>query len=147
MNRLLPAALGLAAVLALAACGQGTEVADDPATPSPASTSASTSSATTSTGSATQAVAATWPATGCGSHSMLSIDYAREPQGYATPEEAALDWAATEVDGVVAMVVPAKDHAPTGVALVDPTSNEIQAQVTVIKGSTGWWVDGVESCS
>ena len=78
---------------------------------------------------------------------MLSIDYAREPQGFGTPEEAALDWAETEVDGVVPIVVPAKDHAPTGVALVDPTNNEIQAQVTVIKGSTGWWVDGVETCS
>ena len=119
--------------------------ADDPTTPSP---SESSSSATTlDRDRRTQAVAPTWPETGCGSHSMLSIDYAREPQGFGTPEEAALDWAETEVDGVVPVVVPAKDHAPTGVALVDPTTNEIQAQVTVIKGSTGWWVDGVETCS
>ncbi len=143
--RLLPAALGLAAVLALAGCGQGTETADDPTT---TSASESTSSAIASTGAAApQAVDATWPETGCDSHSMLSIDYGREPQGFGSPEEAALDWAATELDGVVTMVVPAKAHAPTGVALVDPTTNEIQVQVTVIKGTTGWWVDGVESCS
>ena len=138
-RRLLPAALGLAAVLALAGCGQATEAADEG--PSTAASS------TPSTEAGMQIVDPTWPETGCASHSMLSIDYAREPQGFATPEEAALDWAQGEVDGVVPMVVPAQDHAPTGVALVDPTTNEIQAQVTVIKGSTGWWVDGVETCS
>jgi hypothetical protein len=140
IRRLLPAAIGLAAVLALAGCGQATEVAGDP---SPAS--ASSASAVTVTEPAPQAVAPTWPKT-CVNHSMMSIDYAREPQGYATPEEAALDWAQGHVDGVVPVVVPAKDHAPAGVALADPATNEIQAQVTVIKGSTGWWVDGVESC-
>jgi hypothetical protein len=145
IRRLLPAAIGLAAVLALAGCGQATEVAGDPG-PS-AAPSASSASAVTVTEPAPQPVTPTWPETGCASHSMLSIDYIREPQGYATPEEAALDWAETEVDGVVPVVVPAKDHAPAGVALVDPATNEIHAQVTVIKGSTGWWVDGVESCS
>jgi hypothetical protein len=148
IRRLLPAAIGLGAALALAGCGQATEAVDDPATPSPSeSSSSATTSTDTSTGTATQAVAPTWPETGCASHSMLSIDYAREPQGYATPEEAALDWAQGEVAGVIPVLVPAQDHSPAGVALVDPTTNEIQAQVTVIKGSTGWWVDGVETCN
>ena len=90
---------------------------------------------------------AQWPATGCGSRSVVSVDYGRMPTGYGTPEEAVENSPAAGVpDGVLTMA-PDAGKGPAQVWVVDPDSNEILASVSVFRGPDGWFVDGVMTCS
>jgi len=154
------------ALLVLAGCGQATEATDQPGTtaaddPIPTSGPASdtagggVSESTGSTGSTDSAAGSTgldpslaqWPATGCGSRSVVSVDYGRMPTGYGTPEEAVENSPAAGVpDGVLTMA-PDAGKGPAQVWVVDPGSNEILASVSVFRGPDGWFVDGVMTCS
>jgi hypothetical protein len=162
MNRsLIPAiALAGAALFGLAGCGQATEATDQPGTtaaddPIPTSgpatdtagggVSGSTGSTAGSTG--LDPSLAQWPATGCGSRSVVSVDYGRMPTGFGTPEEAVENSPAAGVpDGVLTMA-PDAGKGPAQVWVVDPDSNEILASVSVFRGPDGWFVDGVMTCS
>ena len=147
------------ALLVLAGCGQATEAPDQPGTtaaddPIPTS-GASGDGVSGSTGSTDSAAGSTgldpslaqWPATGCGSRSVVSVDYGRMPTGYGTPEEAVENSPAAGVpDGVLTMA-PDAGKGPAQVWVVDPGSNEILASVSVFRGPDGWFVDGVMTCS
>ena len=154
MNRRLIPALALtgAALFGLAGCGQATEATDQPgasAADDPIPTSgASGGGVSGSTGSAgLDPSLAQWPATGCGSRSVVSVDYGRMPTGYDTPEEAVENSPAAGVpDGVLTMA-PDAGKGPAQVWVVDPDSNEILASVSVFRGPDGWFVDGVMTCS
>ena len=165
MNRRLIPALALtgAALFGLAGCGQATEATDQPGAsaaddPIPTSGPASDTAGggvSGSTGSTDSAAGSTgldpslaqWPATGCGSRSVVSVDYGRMPTGYDTPEEAVENSPAAGVpDGVLTMA-PDAGKGPAQVWVVDPGSNEILASVSVFRGPDGWFVDGVMTCS
>lgn len=145
------------ALLVLAGCGQATEATDQPGTtaaddPIPTSGPASDTAGggvSGSTGGSTglDPSLAQWPATGCGSRSVVSVDYGRMPTGYGTPEEAVENSPAVGVpDGVLTMA-PDAGKGPAQVWVVDPASNEILASVSVFRGPDGWFVDGVMTCS
>ena len=160
LRQLGSAAALLCALIVLAGCGQATEATDQPGTtaaddPIPTS-GASGGGVSGSTGSSTDAAVgstgldpslAQWPATGCGSRSVVSVDYGRMPTGYDTPEEAVENSPAADVpDGVLTMA-PDAGKGPAQVWVVDPDSNEILASVSVFRGPDGWFVDGVMTCS
>ncbi|MGI8701069.1 MAG: hypothetical protein ACR2JU_07660 [Nocardioidaceae bacterium] len=86
-----------------------------------------------------------WPKHGCEVHSASAIDYVREPDGRPTPEQAALAYGAG-TRGLTAVAVPATPHRERAVLLVNQR-HVIVRQMSVTKGSTGWYVDGVEQCS
>ena len=140
------------ALLVLAGCGQATEATDQPGTTAaddPIPTSGPSGGGVSgSTGSAgLDPSLAQWPATGCGSRSVVSVDYGRMPTGYDTPEEAVENSPAAGVpDGVLTMA-PDAGKGPAQVWVVDPGSNEILASVSVFRGPDGWFVDGVMTCS
>jgi len=147
------AALSCAALLVLAGCGQATEATDQPGTtaaddPIPTSGPASdTAGGGVSGSTGLDPSLAQWPATGCGSRSVVSVDYGRMPTGYGTPEEAVENSPAAGVpDGVLTMA-PDAGKGPAQVWVVDPGSNEILASVSVFRGPDGWFVDGVMTCS
>jgi hypothetical protein len=152
-RRLIPAAALSCALLVLAGCGQATEApettaADDPIPTSDAS-GGGVSGSTGSTAGSTRLdpSLAQWPATGCGSRSVVSVDYGRMPTGFGTPEEAVENSPAAGVpDGVLTMA-PDAGKGPAQVWVVDPDSNEILASVSVFRGPDGWFVDGVMTCS
>ena len=159
MNRSLISALALtgAGLFGLAGCGQATEATDQPGTtaaddPIPTSGSASDTAGGGVSGSNGGSTGldpslAQWPATGCGSRSVVSIDYGRMPTGFGTPEEAVENSPAAGVpDGVLTMA-PDAGKGPAQVWVVDPDSNEILASVSVFRGPDGWFVDGVMTCS
>jgi hypothetical protein len=144
------------AVIVLAGCGQATEATDQPGTtvaadPIPTS-GASGGGVSGSTGSAAGSAGldpslAQWPATGCGSRSVVSVDYGRMPTGFDTPQEAVENSPAAGLpDGVLTMA-PDSGKGPAQVWVVDPGSNEILASVSVFRGPDGWFVDGVMTCS
>jgi hypothetical protein len=144
------------ALLVLAGCGQATEATDQPGTtaaddPIPTS-GASGGGVSGSTGGSTgfDPSLAQWPATGCGSRSVVSVDYGRMPTGFDTPEEAVANGAAANVpDGVLTLAPASATSAkgPAQVWVVDPATNEILAEVSVFRGPDGWFVDGVMTCS
>ena len=140
------------ALLVLAGCGQATEATDQPGTTAaddPIPTSGPSGGGVSgSTGSiGLDPSLAQWPATGCGSRSVVSVDYGRMPTGYGTPEEAVENSPAAGVpDGVLTMA-PDAGKGPAQVWVVDPGSNEILASVSVFRGPDGWFVDGVMTCS
>jgi hypothetical protein len=154
MNRRLIPALALtgAALFGLAGCGQATEATDQPGAsaaddpiPTSGPSGGGVSGSTGSTG--LDPSHAQWPATGCGSRSVVSVDYGRMPTGYDTPEEAVENSPAAGVpDGVLTMA-PDAGKGPAQVWVVDPGSNEILASVSVFRGPDGWFVDGVMTCS
>ena len=153
-RRLIPAAALSCALIVLAGCGQATEATDQPGTtaaddPIPASgaSGGGVSGSTGSTGSTgLDPSLAQWPATGCGSRSVVSVDYGRMPTGYGTPEEAVENSPAGLPEGVLTMA-PDAGKGPAQVWVVDPGSNEILASVSVFRGPDGWFVDGVMTCS
>jgi hypothetical protein len=141
------------ALIVLAGCGQATEATDQPGTTAaddPIPTSAASGGGVSgSTGGSTglDPSLAQWPATGCGSRAVVSVDYGRMPTGYGTPEEAVENSPAAGVpDGVLTMA-PDSGKGPAQVWVVDPDSNEILASVSVFRGPDGWFVDGVMTCS
>jgi hypothetical protein len=151
-RRLIPAALACAAVLALAGCGSADEptAVDEAGSPGAATTTPG-DTPTSNGGAGTADSTGTlpppmWPATGCDSRSVVSIDYGRMPSGYATPQEAVAHSQPGEVPDGDLQVAPAQAKGPGVVLVVDPDSNEILAQVTVFKGPDGWYVDGVTTC-
>lgn len=155
-RRLIPAAALSCALLVLAGCGQvtqatsqpGTTAADDPV-PTSGASGGGVSGSTGSTAGSTRLdpSLAQWPATGCGSRSVVSVDYGRMPAGFRTPEEAVENSPAAGVpDGVLTMA-PDAGKGPAQVWVVDPDSNEILASVSVFRGPDGWFVDGVMTCS
>lgn len=85
-----------------------------------------------------------WSRHGCAVHSQSSIDYVREPDGHPTPAAAALAWG-TGTAGLRAVTVPRRPHSARGVWLVED-GGVIRRKVSVTRGSTGWFVDGVEEC-
>ena len=90
---------------------------------------------------------AQWPAIGCDSSSVVSVDYGRMPTGFDTPEEAVEHSPAVGLpDGVLTMA-PYAGKGPAQVWVVDPGTEEIQAQVSVFRGPDGWFVDAVMTCS
>jgi hypothetical protein len=152
-RRLIPAfALTCAALFALTGCGQATEApdaaaADDPApTAVPSGGGVSGSSGSADTPDRDPSLAQ-WPAIGCDSRSVVSVDYGRMPTGFDTPEEAVESSPAVGLpDGVLTMA-PDSGKGPAQVWIVDPETDEIQAQVSVFRGPDGWFVDGVMTCS
>ena len=154
MNRRLIPALALtgAALFGVAGCGQATEATDQPGAsaaddpiPTSGPSGGGVSGSTGSTG--LDPSLAQWPATGCGSRSVVSVDYGRMPTGYDTPEEAVENSPTAGVpDGVLTMA-PDAGKGPAQVWVVDPGSNEILASVSVFRGPDGWFVDGVMTCS
>jgi hypothetical protein len=141
------------ALLVLAGCGQATEATDQPGTTAaddPISTSgASGGGVSGSTGGSTglDPSLAQWPATGCGSRSVVSVDYGRMPTGYGTPQEAVENSPAAGLPEGVLTMAPDAGKGPAQVWVVDPGSNEILASVSVFRGPDGWFVDGVMTCS
>jgi len=157
LRQLGSAAVLSCALLVLAGCGQANEATDQPGTsaaddPIPTSGPASDTAGggvSGSTGASTglDPSLAQWPATGCGSRSVVSVDYGRMPTGYGTPEEAVENSPAAGVpDGVLTMA-PDAGKGPAQVWVVDPGSNEILASVSGFRGLDGWFVDGVMTCS
>jgi hypothetical protein len=151
-RRLIPAAALSCALLVLAGCGQATEAPETTAADDPIPTSGASgggfSGSTGSTAGSTRLdpSLAQWPATGCGSRSVVSVDYGRMPTGFGTPEEAVENSPAAGVpDGVLTMA-PDAGKGPAQVWVVDPDSNEILASVSVFRGPDGWFVDGVMTC-
>jgi hypothetical protein len=154
MNRSLISTLVLtgAILLGLAGCGQATEATDQPGTtaaddpiPTSGASGGGVSGSTSSTG--LDPSLAQWPATGCGSRAVVSVDYGRMPTGFGSPEEAVENSPAAGVpDGVLTMA-PDSGKGPAQVWVVDPGSNEILASVSVFRGPDGWFVDGVMTCS
>jgi hypothetical protein len=144
------------ALLVLAGCGQATEATDQPGTtaadapiPTSGASGGGVSGSTGSTAGSTglDPSLAQWPAAGCGSRSVVSVDYGRMPTGFGTPEEAVENSPAAGVpDGVLTMA-PDAGKGPAQVWVVDPVSNEILASVSVFRGPDGWFVDGVMTCS
>jgi hypothetical protein len=150
------------ALVALAACGQAAEPpeatsADDPVRtsgPEPGSAGGGVSGSTgsdtpTSNGGdvAQFPSLAQWPAAGCDSRSVVSVDYGRMPPGFDTPEEAVENSPAAGLPEGVLTMAPDSGKGPAQVWIVDPGTNEIQAQVSVFRGPDGWFVDGVMTCS
>jgi hypothetical protein len=138
IRRPLAATLCSAALLALAACGQATQAsqADDGGSTAPTSASTDTG---TPPGDAPDV-----PASGCEPKAVTAVDYAREPQGYATPEEAASAYNGLP-DGTL-MMAPA-DGRGTRVWIVDTGADKVTTEVSVIRGTTGWYVDAVTTCA
>jgi hypothetical protein len=155
MNRSLISATALtcAALFGLAGCGQATEATDQPGTtaaddPIPTSgTSGGGVSGSTGGSTGLDPSLAQWPATGCGSRSVVSVDYGRMPTGYGTPEEAVENSPAAGLPEGVLTMAPDAGKGPAQVWVVDPDSNEILASVSVFRGPDGWFVDGVMTCS
>ncbi len=118
----------------LAACG------DDPttATDDPSSTASGSPSDTPTDPSGSPTAQPTWA---CEELVSADIDYAREPDGFPTPEEAALAYAQAPQG---AEAVAGDDGA---ILLVPAGSDEIAASATVVKGSKGWWVDSWTECA
>jgi hypothetical protein len=162
-RRLLPAAaLCLAALFGLAGCGQATQapettVADDPAPTSGSSgggvsgstggdTPVSSDPDSPSPGQSLAQSLAQWPAKGCDSRSVMSVDYGRMPPGYRTPEEAVENSPAGLPAGDLELA-PYAGKGPAQVWVLDPSTEEIQAQVSVFRGPDGWFVDGVTTCA
>jgi hypothetical protein len=149
--------LTCAALFGLAGCGQATEApeataADDP-TPTSGPDSVSVgggASASTGSPDGLDPSLAQWPAAGCDSRAVVSVDYGRMPTGFDTPEEAVANGAAANVpDGVLTLAPASATSAkgPAQVWVVDPATNEILAEVSVFRGPDGWFVDGVMTCS
>jgi len=131
--RLAAAALLVAALVA--GCGESQslgQIALDPAATGPSSHAPSTRHPH-------------WPRHGCDVHSGSAIDYVREPDGHPTPEQAALAFDPAH-RRVTAVAVPPHPHRERAVLLVS-RAQVILSKVSVAKGSTGWYVDGVERCS
>ena len=66
---------------------------------------------------------AQWPATGCDSRAVVSVDYGRMPTGFGTPEEAVENGAAADIpDGVLTLAPASATSAkgPAQVWVVDP---------------------------
>jgi hypothetical protein len=157
-RRLIPAlALTCAALFGLAGCGQATEApeataADDPVPTSGPSSDSVGGGVSGSTGSADglDPSLAQWPAAGCDSRSVVSVDYGRMPNGFGTPVEAVENSPAVGLPAGVLTMAPASADSgkgPAQVWVVDPATNEILAQVSVFRGPDGWFVDGVMTCS
>jgi hypothetical protein len=153
IRRLASAALACAAVLVLAGCGQATEAPEATAAADPVPTSGPEATpvgggVSGSTGSTDPDPSlAQWPANGCEARSVVSVDYGRMPTGFDTPEEAVEHSPAVGLpDGVLTMA-PYAGKGPAQVWVVDPGTDEIQAQVSVFRGPDGWFVDAVMTCS
>ncbi len=146
--RLGGAALSCASLLVLAGCGQATEAPQATAADEPAPTSGATGGGVSGSGGATDPdpSLAQWPAAGCDARSVVSVDYGRMPPGYRTPEEAVENSPAVGLPDGVLTLAPYAGKGPAQVWVVDPDSEEIQAQVSVFRGPDGWFVDGVMTC-
>ena len=86
-----------------------------------------------------------WPKHGCDVHSGSAIDYVREPDGHPTPEQAALAYDSQDRP-VTAVALPPRPHRERAVLLVT-RAHVIVSKISVMEGSSGWFVDGVERCS
>jgi hypothetical protein len=141
IRRLASAALACATVLVLAGCGA------DPVPTSVPEAAPVGDGASGSTGSIDPDPSlAQWPANGCEARSVVSVDYGRMPTGFDTPEEAVEHSPAVGLpDGVLTMA-PYAGKGPAQVWVVDPGTEEIQAQVSVFRGPDGWFVDAVMTC-
>jgi hypothetical protein len=86
---------------------------------------------------------------------VASLDYGRMATGWKTPEEAVEHSPAGDIPEGDLTMAPASADDEAGdpakgaaqVWVVDPGTNEIQAQVSVFRGPDGWFVDGVMTCS
>lgn len=152
LHRLAPAAALACATLVLAGCGQatGSEAASTDLT---TSTSAPAGGGTSGTpGSDTPAstdpdpTLAQWPANGCDARSVVSVDYGRMPTGFDTPEEAVENSPAAGLPDGVLTLAPYPGKGPAQVWILNPGTDEIQAEVSVFQGPDGWFVDGVMTC-
>ncbi len=142
-TRLIPATLALGALLTLAGCGADEPTAVDVASdPSTAATSPS-GDTPTSSGDLPEP---TWAAD-CDSRASSSLDYAREPRGWKTPEEAVAHAGNLGLPEGTLVLAPEEAHAPMSVYVVDDATNTILAAVSVFPGSTGFYVDGVTTCA
>jgi hypothetical protein len=131
-------ALACAAVLALVGCGQAT----GPARPAPAA------DPIPAAGGQLDPSLAQWPATGCDGRSVVSVDYGRMATGWRTPQQAVEHSPAGDLPAGVLRLAPVESaKGPAQVWVVDPVTNEIQAEVSVFRGPDGWFVDGVMTCS
>jgi hypothetical protein len=78
---------------------------------------------------------------------VVSVDYGRMPPGYRTPEEAVENSPDVGLPDGVLTLAPYAGKGPAQVWVVDPGTDEIQAEVSVFRGPDGWFVDGVMTCS
>ena len=144
MNRVLaPAvvpALLLGALATLAGCGSatGSRAADAGA--------ADPTGAPASAASTAAAPEPSWPATGCESHVMSSIDFARAPKGWKTPEEAVAHAADSGIPAGTVVVAPSGPGDPITAWVVDDSGTTILATVTLASSGSGLYVDSVERC-
>lgn len=136
--RITPAALAVGALLALTGCGSGGQagLATDPSTPS---------ASTVVTGTPEQQAEPQWPAD-CGTRSSTAFDFARQPDGWRTPQDAVLNSQMGDIPTGTLQVAAPKPHTEQQVYVLDD-SGTILASVSVIQGSTGWFVDGLTTCA
>jgi hypothetical protein len=152
LHRLAPAAALAGVALVLAGCGQATgseAVAPDPSAPSSTTAGGGTSGTPGSDAPASSdpdPTLAQWPANGCDARSVVSVDYGRMPTGFDTPEEAVENSPAAGLPEGVLTLAPYAGKGPAQVWVVDPGTDEIQAEVSVFQGPDGWFVDGVMTC-
>ena len=76
----------------------------------------------------------TWPATGCGSRSVVSVDYGRSPPGTAPPRRPWRTAPPPALPAGILTMAPDAGKGPAQVWVVDPGSNEILASVSVFRG-------------
>ncbi len=69
------------------------------------------------------------------------------PTGFDTPEEAVENGPAVGLPDGVLTQAPYSGKGPAQVWIVDPVTDEIQAEVSLFRGPDGWFVDGVMTCS
>lgn len=119
----------------LVACGGDTTATDDPSSTPTAASSDTPSEEPTDE----PTDEATWA---CDEQVSMSIDYVREPDGFATPMEAALAFNQAPQGAEVASVT-----SDGKVVLVPAGSDEIAAEASVVKGTKGWYVDGWTTCA
>ncbi len=147
MNRRLTSLLICgASAIALSGCATaGSEVARDPATIVTAAPVADGDQPESDSGPGLPP--AQWPATGCDARAVTSVGYRNAPPGFATPEEAIGQSTAGNIPDGDVVAAPDPGKGPARFWVVDPDTGEVQAEVSVTRGPTGWYVDGVVTCA
>jgi hypothetical protein len=146
-RRLASAAVALAALFALAACGSDQPTAVDAGSDPTVTPSTATSSTAVGETSASADVAPPTWAADCDDRSTSSIDYGREPKGWKTPEEAVEHAGNLDLPAGTLVLAPAEPNTPPSVYVVDDATDTILAAVTVFPGASGFYVDGVQLCA
>jgi len=84
-----------------------------------------------------------WPG-GCGTHSVLYLDYTADAKGYPTHRKAAKKWMLA--DDTLVKQPPATPEERKHWLVVKP-NNRIRASLTMFRQNGGYLVDSVEKCA